>query len=65
MIEMIKGYSFMNGYCVRRLLDEGVCVSDIVKCYVDVDGVISLCPLDCSVAGGRDVVFLGYSREWR
>lgn len=60
---MTKRYSFMNYYCVRRLLDEGVCEGDFVQCFVDVNDVISLYPLDCSVVGRCGMIFLGYSRR--
>lgn len=57
------GYSFMNYYCVRRLLDEGVCENDFVQCFVDVNGSLYLYPLNCSVVGRCGVMFLGYSRR--
>lgn len=60
---MTKGYSFMNYYCVRRLLDEGVCESDFVQCFVDVDGTIYLYPLRFLVGGRCGMMFLGYSRR--
>lgn len=60
---MTKGYSFMNYYCVRRLLDEGACASDFVWCFGDVDGTIYLYPLDCLPVRRCGVVFLGYSRR--
>lgn len=60
---MTKGYSFMNYYCVRRLLDEGACESDFVQCFVDVNGSIYLYPLCFLVVGRCGVIFLGYSRR--
>ena len=60
---MTKGYSFMNYYCVRRLVDEGACESDFVQCFVDVNGVIYLYSMNCLVAGRCGVIFLGYSRR--
>lgn len=60
---MTKGYSFMNYYCVRRLLDEGACESDFVQCFVDVNDVIYLYPMNCLVAGQCGVIPLGYSRR--
>lgn len=62
---MTKGYSFMNYYCVRRLLDEGARASDFVKCFVDVNGTIYLYPLNCLTVGRCGVMFLGYSRRRR
>lgn len=58
---MTKGYSFMNYYCVRRLLDEGARASDFVWCFGDVNDMIYLYPLNYCPCG--DVVFLGYSRR--
>lgn len=60
---MIKRYSFMNYYCVRRLLDEGARECDFVKCFVDVNGTIYLYPLCCLIVGKCGVIFLGYSRR--
>ena len=60
---MPKGYSFMNYYCVRRLLDEGARASDFVLCFVDVNDMIYLYPLNCLTVGGCGVMFLGYSRR--
>lgn len=60
---MTKGYSFMNYYCVCRLLDEGACESDFVQCFVDVNGMIYLYPLNCLTVGRCGVVFLGYGRR--
>lgn len=57
------GYSFMNYYCVRRLLDEGACENDLVQCFVDVNDSLYLYPLNCSVVGRCGVIFLGYSRR--
>lgn len=60
---MTKGYSFMNYYCVRRLLDEGACESDFVQCFADVNGTIYIYPLRCLVVGRCGVMFLGYGRR--
>jgi len=56
-------YSFMNYYCVRRLLDEGACESDFVQCFVDVNDTIYLYPLNCLTVGRCSVMFLGYGRR--
>ena len=56
-------YSFMNYYCVRRLLDEGACESDFVQCFVDVNDTIYLYPLNCLTVGRCGVMFLGYGRR--
>lgn len=61
---MTKRYSFMNDYCVRRLLDEGACEGDFVQCFVDVDGTMCLYPLNCLTVGGCGVMFLGYGRRY-
>lgn len=71
LIKMTKGYSFMNYYCVRRLLEMGYSYYDFVECCVDFDGVVHMFPIgytwDNMVSFGDDVsmVFLGYSRRRR
>lgn len=64
---MTKGYSFMNYYCVRRLLEMGACESDFVQCFADVDDTIYLYPfndlLNCLTVGRCGVMFLGYGRR--
>ena len=61
--------SFMNYYCVKRLLEEGYSYYDFVECYGNFDGVIYVFPLGYTWGGmvplGGDVgmVFLGYSRR--
>lgn len=62
--KMTKGYSFMNYYCVRRLLEMGACESDFVQCFADVDDTMYLYPLNCLVGGRCDVMFLGYGRRY-
>lgn len=65
------GYSFMNYYCVKRLLKEGYSYYDFVMCYVDTDDIIYMYPIDymCGdmVFLGNDIsmMFLGYSRRRR
>lgn len=66
---MIKGCSFMNYYCVRRLLEMGYSYYDFVECYVDFDEIVHMFPIgytwDNMVSFGDNVsmVFLGYSRR--
>lgn len=61
--------SFMNYYCVRRLLEMGYSYYDFVECYADFDGVVHMFPIgftwDNMVSFGDNVsmVFLGYSRR--
>ena len=67
--KMIKGCSFMNYYCVRRLLEMGYSYYDFVECYVDFDEIVHMFPIgytwDNMVSLGNNVsmVFLGYSRS--
>lgn len=63
--------SFMNYYCVRRLLEMGYSYYDFVECYADFDGIVHMFPIgytwDNMVSFGDNVsmVFLGYSRrQW-
>ena len=60
---MTRVYSFMNYYCVRCLLDEGACESDFVRCFVDVNDVMYVYPMNCLVAGRCGMMFLGYGRR--
>jgi hypothetical protein len=61
--------SFMNYYCVRRLLEMGYSYYDFVECYADFDGIMHMFPIgftwDNMVSFGNNVnmVFLGYSRR--
>ena len=61
--------SFMNYYCVRRLLEMGYSYYDFVECYVDFDDIVHMFPIGCTwdnmVSFGDNVsmVFLGYSRR--
>lgn len=61
--------SFMNYYCVRRLLEMGYSYYDFVECYADFDGIVHMFPIGCTwdnmVSFGDNVsmVFLGYSRR--
>jgi hypothetical protein len=61
--------SFMNYYCVRRLLEMGYSYYDFVECYADFDGIVHMFPFgftwDNMVSFGDNVsmVFLGYSRR--
>ena len=61
--------SFMNYYCLYRLLKEGYSYLDFVECYADFTGRIYMYPIG-SVSGnmvflGDSVrkMFLGYSRR--
>lgn len=57
---MTKGYSFMNYYCVRRLLEMGYSYYDFVECYINFDGVVYMYPIGFEY---ENMVFLGYSRR--
>ncbi|MED9788257.1 MAG: hypothetical protein U0K39_08030, partial [Latilactobacillus curvatus] len=51
--------SFMNYYCVRRLLEMGYSYYDFVECYSDFDGIVHMFPIGFT---WDNMVFLGYSR---
>lgn len=59
-------YSFMNSYCLKRLLKKGYSYSDFVECYIDSTDRIYICPIGSSniVSYGdlASMMFLGYSR---
>ena len=61
--------SFMNYYCVKRLLKEGYSYLDFVECYADFTGKLYMYPIgttsDNVVFFGNSVcmTFLGYSRR--
>lgn len=62
-------YSFMNYYCLQRLLKEGYSYLDFVECYVDSTDRIYIYPLGAIsdnmvfFGGSMSLVFLGYSRR--
>lgn len=54
--------SFMNYYCVRRLLEMGYSYYDFVECYVDFDEIVHMFPIGYTW-DNVGMVFLGYSRR--
>lgn len=62
---MMRG-SFMNGYCLNRLLKKGYSYSDFVECYVDSTDRIYIFPIGStsivSCGDTASMMFLGYSR---
>lgn len=63
--------SFMNYYCVKRLLAEGYSCCDFVMWYVGTDGMIYMYPIGyvrghvVPLGDGTSMVFLGYSKRKR
>lgn len=63
--------SFMNYYCVKRLLKKGYSCHDFVMWYVDTDGLIYMYPIGyvrgdvIPLGNGVSMIFLGYSRRRR
>lgn len=52
--------SFMNYYCLYRLVEEGYSYLDFVECYTDFTGRIYIYPIG---SGLDNMMFLGYSRR--
>lgn len=56
-------YSFMNYYCVRRLLDEGASECDFVRCFIDTNGELCVYSLETLPILLEHFVFIGFSRR--
>lgn len=56
-------YSFMNYYCVRRLLDEGASECDFVRCFIDTNGELRVYSLGVLPILMESLLFIGFSRR--